>query len=95
MSYEPKPIDTSGVELPEELAELRELLAENSHDHWALQKMSQGYEYGPETSDALKTHADLIPYSQLSESKKEYDRRSAMETLKGILALGFRISKYS
>ena len=91
MDYHPKPIDTSGIELPDELKELTELLAENAHDHSALQRMADGWTYGPGRDDAAKKHPDLAPYAELPDSEKEYDRLAAMQTLKAILVLGFRI----
>lgn len=93
MTYTPKPIDTSQVTLPDELLKLTERLAENSHDNWAKQRMSEGWTYGPERDDPTKKHPDLIPYSDLPDSEKEYDRKAAMETLKAIVALGYRIEK--
>lgn len=93
MSYEPRPIDTSGVELPPELMELVELLAGNNHDHWALQRISEGWRHGPQRDDERKLHPDLVPYNELPEGEKEYDRRSVRETLKAILALGYRITR--
>jgi len=93
MSYQPKPIDTSGVTLPEELRNLKERLAENAHDIWARQRMSEGWTYGPARDDAAKKHPDLVPYSELPESEKEYDRKAAMETLKAIAALGYEMKR--
>ena len=95
MSYRPKPIETAMVTLPRELTDLTELLAESTHDHWALQRMAEGWAYGPVRDDQAKTHPDLVPYGELPESEKEYDRRTAMETLKAIIALGYRIEKGS
>ncbi len=91
--YKPKPIDTSFVELPSELMELTERLAENAHDNWAKLRFAQGWTWGPERDDAAKKHPDLVPYAALPESEKEYDRKTAMETLKAILALGYRIER--
>ncbi len=93
MTYEPRPIDTSGVDLPEHLVALTERLAENTHDVWAAQRIAEGWTYGPSRDDAAKKHPDLIPYAGLPESEKEYDRKTAMETLKAIVALGYRIEK--
>ena len=93
MNYKPEPINTAGVTLPDELVELTELLAENAHEHWALLRMAEGWTYGPERNDTAKTHPDLVPYNELADSEKEYDRKSAMETLKAILSLGFKIGK--
>jgi len=93
MTYPPRPIDTSGVTLPVELLGLTEKLAENAHDHWAKGRMAQGWTYGPERDDAAKQHPDLVPYSELPDSEKEYDRKTAMETLRAIITLGYRIER--
>lgn len=91
MSYEPRPVDTSGVELPPELLALTERLAEHAHDVWARQRLADGWRYGPKRDDARREHPSLIPYDQLSEAEKVYDRNAALETLKLIVALGYRI----
>jgi hypothetical protein len=91
--YRPTPIDTSAIELSEDLLELTEKLAENAHDHWAKLRMSEGWRRGDQRDDAARTHPDLVPYEELPESEKEYDRRSAMETIKAIIALGYRIGR--
>lgn len=91
--YIPKPIDTSNVSLPEELKRLVELIAENVHETWAQSRLNQGWTYGERRNDDIKTHPSLIPYEQLSEEEKDYDRNTSVETLKLILKLGFKISK--
>jgi len=95
IKYHPNPIDTSGVSLPEPLTALLEKLAENAHDVWAATRIAQGWSHGPTRDDANKHHPCLVPYSDLPESEKEYDRRAAAETLKAILALGYRIASPS
>ncbi len=92
-NYQPRPIDTSAVSLPTELLALTERLAENAHDIWAQQRLAQGWTYGPQRDDATKQHPCLVPYADLPESEKEYDRRTAMETLKAIVALGYGIDR--
>lgn len=89
--YEPKPIDTSDVILSDDLLELTEKIAENVHDVWAVGRIEQGWTYGPERNDELKTTPCLVPYSKLPDSEKEYDRNTALETLKVIIKLGYRI----
>src|SRR4051812_27077281 len=91
--YDPKPIDTKNVTLDPEVEELTEKLAENNHDHWALQRRADGWRYGPNRDDERKEHPGLVPYAELSDAEKAYDRTSSMETLKTIVALGFRIEK--
>lgn len=93
MAYTPRPIDTSGIVLAEGLLELTELLAENAHDIWARLRLEQGWTFGPERNDTAKKHPDLVPYAELPESEKAYDRNAALETLKAIVALGYRIEK--
>lgn len=95
MSYQPTPVDTSTVALPPELDALTERLAENAHDLWAAQRMAQGWTFGRQRDDALKLHPCLIPYDELPESEKVYDRQTALGTLKAIVALGFSIQRPS
>jgi hypothetical protein len=89
MQYNPIPIDGSWVGLPPELLRLVESLARNGHDVWARQRIAEGWRYGPVRDDAGKTHPCLIPFDELPESEKEYDRKTAAETIKTIVALGF------
>ncbi len=93
MTYRPLPIETGNVQLSDELVQLRERLAANAHDVWARQRMSDGWVWGPARNDGQKQHPCLVPYDELPDSEKEYDRLLAVETLKTILALGFRIVK--
>lgn len=91
--YDPKPIDTSSIILSDDLLELRELIAKNVHDVWALQRINEGWTYGEKKNSDLKQTPLLVPYEELSESEKEYDRNSAYETLKLIIKFGYRIEK--
>jgi ryanodine receptor 2 len=93
MTYQPNPIDTSNVQLSAALLALTEQLAENAHDLYARQRLSEGWRYGPQRNDVTKENPTLVPYQELPESEKEYDRQMAMETLKAIIALGYRIEK--
>ncbi len=93
MSYKPQPIDTSSVRLSPDILELTEKLSRNAHEVWAQERLAQGWKFGPERNDARKEHPSLIPYEQLPEPEKVYDRNTAMQTLKGIVALGYRITK--
>src|SRR5215472_2117332 len=88
MTYRPAPIDNSHVRLGPQLTDLIELLARNNHDLWAQRRVAEGWTYGPSRSDERKQTPLLIPYEELPESEKEYDRDNAVETLKTILALG-------
>lgn len=93
MNYTPNPINTDHVVLNEELQQLVEKLAENVHDVWAASRIADGWTYGPVRDDATKQTPCLVPYDRLPESEKDYDRNTAMGTLKLILSLGFEITK--
>ena len=91
--YIPNPIDSSDVILPEELVELTEQIAENVHDVWAASRISEGWTYGEVKDSIAKTTPCLVPYCELPESEKKYDRDTAMDTLKLLVKLGYSISK--
>ena len=91
--YKPNPIDTSKIILPEELLELTEKIAENVHENWSAGRIADGWVYGEARDDFKKTTPCLVPYSDLSDKEKEFDRITALETLKLIMALGYRIEK--
>lgn len=93
MNYNPNPIDLSDVTLDSSLESLIEALAENVHDTWAKGRMDDGWTYGPVRDDARKHHPCLVPYGELPESEKEYDRNTAISTLKFIAKKGYAISK--
>lgn len=90
-AYIPQPVDTSDVRLPEELEKLVEQMSKNVHEVWAETRIAQGWTYGEQRNDALKTHPCLIPYEDLPEEEKEYDRNTSIGTLKLIMKLGFKI----
>lgn len=91
--YIPNPIDTSEVEVTDELLELVEILAKNTHNVWAKERKQQGWTYGNERNDELKITPCMTFYENLPEEEKEYDRNTAMETIKLLLKLGYRIEK--
>lgn len=92
-TYKPAPIDTTNVVLPEDITGLTEKLAASTHDIWAQNRLDQGWTYGKYRDDEEKRHPCLVPYENLPEGEKKYDRDTAMETLKAIYALGYRIVK--
>ena len=90
-SYKPSPIDTSNIALSDDIKAIAEQLAKNTHENWALQRMKEGWTYGPKRDDSLKQTPVMLPYEELSESEKEYDRITSLETLKTIIALGYEL----
>lgn len=91
--YKPKPIDTSDVELDGEILELGEMIARNVHEVWSEGRIREGWSYGESRNDAERKHPCLVPYEEIPESEKEYDRNTAMQTLKLIVKLGYKITK--
>lgn len=91
--YKPNPVDTSDVQLNEDILALAEVLAKNTHEVWSAGRIKDGWKFGKERNDISKETPCLIPYEELPEVEKEYDRHTALETLKLILKLGYTISK--
>ena len=91
--YDPSPIGLDDVVLSDDLTELQEAIAENAHEIWAKNRRNQGWSYGPERNDQKKETPDMVPYCNLPESEKLYDREMAMQTLKLVKKLGFEIVK--
>ncbi|MCH5299431.1 MAG: Ryanodine receptor Ryr [Ruminococcus sp.] len=91
--YNPKPIDTSDVKLTDDLLELTEMIAENIHDVWAKGRIEEGWTYDAKKDGEKKTNPCLVPYDELPETEKEYDRNTTLETLRLIIKLGYEIKK--
>ena len=93
MSYEPKPIELTNVRIPLELNSLAQRLGENAHDVWAVERMAEGWTYGPDRDDVKKEHPDLVRSADLSGPEREYARKAAIATIKTVVALGYRIER--
>lgn len=91
--YTPKPIDTDDVILSDDLIALAEQIAKNTHEVWSAGRIADGWSYGPVRDDAERKHPCLIPYEELSEEEKDYDRATSMQTLKLAVKLGYSIKK--
>lgn len=91
--YIPKPEDTSKIVLSEEIEELTEIIAKNTHENWSKNKMDDGWVYGDILDDKKKTHPCLTFYENLSEEDKDYDRTTAMEAIKLLIKMGYKITK--
>lgn len=93
LQYYPCPINIDAIVLTKDLELLVEQIAKNVHEIWAETRISQGWRYGEQRDDEKKTHPCLVPYEELSEEEKEYDRNTAISTLKFIMKLGYKITK--
>lgn len=92
--YDPQPdVMLAGVELEESEEELIEPIAEVLHDGWAQKRFADGWVYGDHRDDDKKIHPDLVPYSDLPESEKDYDRYSARIVLTLLERLGVRMDR--
>lgn len=84
-------MNNDGSKIPVELLELVEKLSESIHEAWSAQRLTEGWRYGAQRDDLKKEHPCLVPYKDLPESEKEYDRKTALKTIQTILGWGFRI----
>ena len=91
--YTPTPIDTSDIVLSDDLLDLTEKIAKNVHEVWSQGRIQEGWVFGEVRNDAKKETPCLVPYDELPESEKEYDRRTALGTIKLIMKLGYDIKK--
>jgi hypothetical protein len=92
-TYTPKTIDTLKIELTSDLEGLVETLAPNTMITGPGNELMRGWRYGANRDDGEKQHPDLVPYEQLPESEREYDRKTVVEALKAIIALGYEVRK--
>lgn len=92
-AYSPSPLDLGDVAIPESLEALTEAIAENTHEVWSKNRMDEGWTYGAERNDEAKKHPDLLPYSSLTEGEKDFDRATAMNAIKLIVKLGYKIER--
>lgn len=91
-TYFPEVYDLTSVSIPEDLENLTELLAEHAHDSWAMERQSEGWTYGRERNDRKLETPDMVPYAQLPETEKQYDRIMAKTTIKFLLLKGYKIT---
>lgn len=92
-TYKPNPINTAGIQLPDELLEIAELLARNTHEVWAKSRIEEGWIYGPRRNDMAKESPCLVPYEDLPENEREYDRSVSRQVLEVLYAMGYRLEK--
>ncbi|XP_069964750.1 ryanodine receptor isoform X14 [Bactrocera oleae] len=91
-AFVPNPVDTSGVLLPSSVDHIKEKLAENIHEMWALNKIEAGWSWGEHRDDYQRIHPCLTQFEKLPLPERRYDSQLAVQTLKTILALGYYIT---
>lgn len=92
--YIPEPIETKDVELSDDLKSLSEDLAKHVHEVWAKGRIAQGWTHGPVRNDELKQTPCLVPYEELTEEERDYDRNTSQETLRFLIKQGYKIVKH-
>nr|XP_042717007.1 LOW QUALITY PROTEIN: ryanodine receptor 1 [Chrysemys picta bellii] len=90
-AFTPCPVDTQQIVLPPHLERIREKLAENIHELWALTRIEQGWTYGPIRDDNKRLHPCLLDFYSLPEPERNYNLQMSGETLKTLLALGCHV----
>ncbi|KAK6307192.1 hypothetical protein J4Q44_G00223400 [Coregonus suidteri] len=92
-NFDPKPISTANISIPEKLEHIANKYAEHSHDKWSAEKVMLGWKYGDCIDEKAKTHPLLRTYKGLTEKEKEIYRWPVRETLKSMLAMGWNIDR--
>ncbi|XP_009293048.2 ryanodine receptor 3 isoform X1 [Danio rerio] len=92
-NFDPQPINTANISLPEKLDYIASKFAEHSHEKWSSEKIALGWTVGDKVDDKAKTHPLLKPYKALSEKERETYRYPVKETLKSMLAMGWNIER--
>uniref|UniRef100_A0A452GAX0 Ryanodine receptor 2 n=1 Tax=Capra hircus TaxID=9925 RepID=A0A452GAX0_CAPHI len=92
-NFNPQPVDTSNITIPEKLEYFINKYAEHAHDKWSMDKLANGWIYGEIYSDSSKVQPLMKPYKLLSEKEKEIYRWPIKESLKTMLAWGWRIER--
>ncbi|XP_065491147.1 ryanodine receptor 3 isoform X3 [Caloenas nicobarica] len=92
-NFDPKPVNTANLVLPEKLEYIVSKYAEHSHDKWAFDKTNSGWKYGVSLDENMKTHPLIRPFKTLTEKEKEIYRWPARESLKTMLAMGWSLER--
>uniref|UniRef100_A0A8C3CQQ7 Ryanodine receptor 3 n=1 Tax=Cairina moschata TaxID=8855 RepID=A0A8C3CQQ7_CAIMO len=92
-NFDPKPVSTANLVLPEKLEYIVSKYAEHSHDKWAFDKTNSGWKYGVSLDENTKTHPLIRPFKTLTEKEKEIYRWPARESLKTMLAMGWSLER--
>ncbi|XP_053730272.1 ryanodine receptor 2 [Synchiropus splendidus] len=91
--FDPQPVNTSNVSVPERLELVVNRYAEHTHEKWSLDKFANGWVHGEQLCEKSKVHPLLKPYRALSEKDKETYRWAIKETIKSMLAFGWTIER--
>jgi hypothetical protein len=68
-----------------------ELLAEMEHDRWMEENRRQGWTYAPERDDNRKTSPYMVPWNELPDNVKDWDRGFIRGLPRFLAGVGFQI----
>ncbi len=74
---------------PEEI----EMLARMEHKRWVNERLRHGWIFGAERDDERRTHPDLVPFDELTEASREYDRQAVAQIPRMLAAMGLIICR--
>ncbi|XP_057257160.1 ryanodine receptor 1-like, partial [Pezoporus wallicus] len=92
-NFDPKPVETLNVIIPEKLDGFINKYAEFTHEKWAFDKIQNNWSFGEAVDEEAKTHPMLRPYKTFSEKDKEIYRWPIKESLKAMLAWEWTVEK--
>ncbi|KAJ8013934.1 hypothetical protein DPEC_G00035000 [Dallia pectoralis] len=91
VAFTPNPVDISQVVLPLQLEHICERLAENTHELWVIDKIDEGWTYGPIRVETKKQEPCLVEFSSLPEQERIQSIQTSQDTLRTFLAFGIHI----
>ncbi len=89
MTYNPNPEDTSNIKLSDDIVAVFEQISKNTHEVWAKGRIDEGWIHGDIYDGIRKMHPRLVPYEQLPEDEKAFDRNTTAQVIKMLIKLGF------
>uniref|UniRef100_A0A8C3HT45 Ryanodine receptor 1 n=1 Tax=Chrysemys picta bellii TaxID=8478 RepID=A0A8C3HT45_CHRPI len=92
-NFDPKPVETLNVIIPEKLDTFINKYAEHTHEKWAFDKIQNNWTFGETIDEEAKTHPMLRPYKTFSEKDKEIYRWPIKESLKAMIAWEWTVEK--
>ena len=78
----PTPISTENMSLSPTVMDVIDVLSENLHEVWSVNKIDAGWTYGPSRDDTAKTTPCLTHYAELTDVDRNYDITLTVETIK-------------
>lgn len=94
-NYQPTPIETAAISLPEEMRDLTVRLARNLHELRLREHLKERERAGEEGFKIQPEQFLLVSFDELPPAEKERYERIVAETLKATYALGYRVETLS